>query len=157
MKKLVVILLFLSGWWVACSDCADCLPFEDEPYVTIRFLNPADSSFHYIIVHTVNGMAASELRHFSDTTYQYKFPLNMHADSSLFALTYSDTASGSPLQNAVITSWYSRQYVRRADNFIVVQCFLDSLATDLGPLYLKCKSNPDSTCISNEATVTIYF
>ena len=149
---LVTITLLFSS----CSDCSDCKPFDHEPYLTIRFLNQVDSSNRIIIIDSLSTIYAKDIRQFQDTTYEYRFPLDMHHDTSVFQMIYRDTSDLKTYLNNKITLTYSRQFFRRDDNYIIVECDLDSLTTDFAIEVLVCKDNSEIECISNEAIAKIY-
>ena len=154
-----LILLFLIAFVLlagSCSDCSDCQPFNQEPYLTIRFLNQVDSSSRIIIIDSLNNIYAKDARQFQDTTYEYKFPLDMHHDTSVFQMVYRNTSDLKTYLTNKITLTYSRQFYRRNDNYIVVECDLNNFITDFDTDALICKDNFEIECISNEALAKIY-
>lgn len=150
------ILLFAFAGLSSCSDCTDCTPFTEEPIVEVRFFNAADSSKMVIIIDSVNQVPAATLRHFQDTTYSFRFPLNMHEDISRFELVYRDTTeiSGKARHNWIQFN-YQRSIVRRQDNYIVTECSLQGLNTSFYLAELVCNEE-DPYCISNESKTNIY-
>ena len=157
MKGLVVILLFFIAFCMSsCDDCTNCEPFTEEPYLTIRFLNKADSSKRVIIIYSVNQDLGRELRHFQDTTYEYKFPMDMHHDTAVYQIVYRDTSDLAPYVRNNITLIYDRQFLRRDDNYIVVECNINGFTTDFGEYELICKDTSNIECISNVAIAKIY-
>ena len=140
----------------SCNDCSNCEPFNQEPYLTIRFLNKADSSQRIIIIDSLNSIYAKDVRQFQDTTYEYKFPLDMHHDTSVFQMVYRDTSDLENYLTNKVTLTYLRQFLRRDDNYIIVECTLDNFYTDFDSEALICKDDSEINCISNEATAKIY-
>ncbi len=151
------ILLFTAfglGWLAGCNDCTTCQPFTAEPYVKIQFLQLQDSAKRVIIIDSINNIYTKEFRHFNDTTNEFKFPLDMHHDTSVFAMVYRDTDALDNYLTNTITLIYDREFFRRDDNYVVVRCYLKTLTTDFAADRLTCKDS--LTCISNEATARIY-
>ncbi len=147
---MVVSLLGLGS----CNDCPGCEPFTEEPYVKVQFLNLADSSKRVIIIDSVNNTYTKEFRHFRDTTYAFKFPLDMHRDTATFKMIYRDNNAQDTYLTNTITLVYNREFFRRDDNYLVVRCRLQELISDFTAYGLFCQDSLN--CISNEATARIY-
>jgi hypothetical protein len=156
MNRMATIILFATVIALgSCNDCTDCTPFTEEPFLKIRFFN-GDSTKRIIIIDSVNQVGVSGFRHFADTTYEFKFPLDMHHDTSIFQMIYRDTSDlVTPIKNN-ITVIYRRNFLRRQDNYLIVEANLDSLTTDFTKFELNCKSESDNECISNEAVANLY-
>lgn len=156
MKYLFYILSGLMIMNVSCTDCTNCEPFTEEPYVLVRFYYAADSTRRTLVIDSVNQTPAAGLRHFNDTTWEFKFPLNMYDDISTFDIVARDTSHLDSISYYHRISFdYARQFVRRADNYIIVECNLRSLNTDLTGDILECKE--EETCISNDAKASLYY
>lgn len=157
VKYFLYILFCLTVMNISCSnDCTSCEPFTEEPYVLVRFYNAADTSKRILVIDSVNQTPAIDLRHFNDTTWQFRFPLNMHEDVSTFDIVARDTSHlDSITYYHSIRFDYTRQFVRRADNFIISECDLTAMETDLTNDNLECKE--EETCISNDAKVSLYY
>lgn len=156
MKYVVYILIILAGLQIACDECSSCEPFTEEPYVLVRFYNAADSSKRVLVIDSVNQISTAGYRHFNDTTWEYKFPLNMQADTSDFALVVRDTSHlDSITYYHFIRFNYTRQFERRDDNFIISECNLISLETSFLQASLVCKE--EEKCISNDAKASFYY
>lgn len=156
VKYLIGIFLGLIVLNVSCSDCTNCEPFTEEPYVLVRFYNAADSSKRILVIDSVNQTPAAGLRHFNDTTWEFRFPLNMHEDISTFDIVARDTTDhDSIIYNHFIKFEYTRQFVRRDDNYIVTECDLISLEANFTGLSLICKE--EEVCISNDAKASLYY
>ena len=157
MKGLTVILFFVIAFGTSsCDDCTNCEPFTEEPFLQIRFFNQVDSTTRVIIIDSVNQVLTQDLRHFQDTTNEYKFPLDMHHDTSVYQMVYRDTSNLTTYLNNEITLIYSRQFLPRDDNYIIVECNLDSFTADFAKFELICKDSTSIECISNEAVANIY-
>jgi len=156
MKGLAVILFIaLAFSTIGCDDCTDCKPFTQEPFLEVRFLNKADSSKRVIIIDSVNQIYGKDLRHFKDTTSVFNFPLDMHHDTSVYQLVYRDTSAlQTPYTDSIIII-YSREILRREDNYFIVECNLDSFLA-IGEATLICKDTTGAECLSNEAYAKIY-
>ena len=157
MKYAFYILLGLVGLQVSCNDCTSCgEPFTEEPYVLVRFFNAADSSNRVLVIDSVNQTPASGFRHFNDTTWEFKFPLNMHSDTSDFNLVVREASHLDSISyNHFIRFNYTREFVRREDNYIVSECNLVSMETSFNPASLICKE--EDKCISNNAKASFYY
>lgn len=157
MKGIITIfLLTLIVFASSCNDCTNCKPFKEEPYLNIRFLNKADSSKRIIIIDSLNSIYAKDVRQFQDTTYEFKFPLDMKKDTSVFQIVYRDASDLDNYLTNKVTLTYLRQFLRRDDNYIIVECDLEKIFTDFELEELICKENSEEKCISNEATAKIY-
>ena len=157
MKSLTFLLLFIAIAMIGCDDCNNCEPFTEEPFVVIRFYDMVDSTRQIIVIDSINGLSTEGLRHFQDTTYSYRFPLNMTEDQSSFDLVYrNSTAYETSLKNNITVN-YSREYFRRSDNYLVVQCGLTNFLTNFPGATLICKEEENNNCISNDAKANIYF
>ena len=157
MKGIITIfILTLIVIASSCNDCTTCEPFKQEPYLTVRFLNIADSSKRIIVIDSLNSIYAKDVRQFQDTTYEYKFPLDMKHDTSVFQLVYRDIANLDQYLTNKVTLTYLRKFLRRDDNYIIVECDLDNLSTDFEIEELVCKENTEMKCISDEAVAKIY-
>jgi len=150
---LLVLIIFGSS---SCNDCTNCEPFTEEPFLTIRFYNQADSSKKVIIIDSVNQVLSRDLRHFEDTTYEYRFPLDMHHDTSVYQMVYRDTSNLSVYLKNEIRLIYNRKFLRRDDNYVIIECELDDITADFAGIELICKDNAINECISNEAVAKIY-
>jgi hypothetical protein len=157
MNRMAAIILFSAVLALgSCNDCTDCTPFTEEPFLKIRFFNGADNTKRIIIIDSVNQVGVSGFKHFTDTTYEFKFPLDMHHDTSVFQMIYRDTSDlVTPLKNN-ITVIYRRNFLRREDNYLIVEANLDSLTADFSKFELICKSESNTECLSNEAVANLY-
>lgn len=161
MRILAIVIVLLGFWVVSCNDCNNCEPFTEEPNVLVRFYNfpdtsSADTTRRVIIIDSVNLISTESLRHFNDTTHSFKFPLDMNNDISEFKLVYRDTSDlGNYLTNTV-TIAYNREFVRRDDNYIVVQCDITNFNSDFTDHNLECKESDNNQCISNDAKASLY-
>lgn len=157
MKGFVAIFLIIIAFTTSsCDECTTCEPFTEEPFLKVNFFNQVDSSKRVIIIDSVNQVFSQDLRHFQDTTAEYKFPLDMHHDTSIFQMVYRDTSNLTTYLVNEITVIYSRQFLRRDDNYIIVECNLDSFSTDFAEYELICNDTSNIECISNEAVAKIY-
>jgi hypothetical protein len=156
MRVLSLVLAILGIWVTSCNDCTNCEPFTEEPNILVRFYNLPDTTRRIIIIDSVNQVAAAGLRHFSDTTYSFKFPLDMNNDVSEFNLIFRDTANLESYLTNTITVTYSRQFIRRDDNYIVVECDISEFSSDYTGNNLECKETETNQCISNDAKASIY-
>jgi len=156
MRFLTFILVIC--WAIAitgCDECTNCEPFREEPFLKVRFLNQVDSSNQDIIIDSVNQIYVKDIRHFKDTTFEFRFPLDMHHDTSVFQLVYRKTTDLTTYINNRIELNYSRDFIRRADNDVIVECDLEDYLTDFNNFQLFCKTT-EIDCISNEAIAKIY-
>ena len=150
----MIVMMALVSLNISCSECTNCDSFAEEPNVIIRFYNLPDTTKRTIIIDSVNLTSSSGLRHFSDTTWEFRFPLDMHNDISSFDLVYRDTAAQDLYLSNNITFSYNRAFIRRDDNYIIVECYLQELITDLTGNKLVCKE--EDNCISNYAKASLY-
>jgi hypothetical protein len=157
MKGFVAILLIITAFTTSsCEECLTCESFNEEPFLKVRFFNQADSSKRVIIIDSVNQIFGQELKHFQDTTYEYRFALDMHHDTSVYHMVYRDTSNLTTYLANEIMVIYSRQFLSRDDNYIIVECNLDSFTADFAEYELICKDSSNIECISNEAVAKIY-
>lgn len=157
MNGFLAILLFVIAVGInSCNDCKNCAPFTEEPFLKIRFFNQADSTKRVIIIDSVNNLLVQNFRHFQDTTYEYKFPIDTHNDTSLYQMVYRDTSNLSTYLTNNITLIYTRQFIGRDDNYIIVECNLENFTADFAKFELICKDSTNVECISNEAVANIY-
>lgn len=138
----------------SCSDCTDCEPFAEEPYVKIRFYHAADSSANVVVIDSINHMWAGDYAYYQDTVHTYQLPLNMHEDISNFTLTFRDTTDYNTFITNELSVSYSQVFVKRPDNTIVVQCGVDDMTSNFNKATLVCGDS--ITCTSNEAIYQIY-
>jgi hypothetical protein len=109
-----------------------------------------------MVIDSVNEIPTAGFRHFNDTTWEFKFPLNMHEDVSVFNLVARDTSYlDSITYYHTIRFNYTREFVRRDDNYIVAECNLVSMETTVIPATLVCKE--EDKCISNNAKASFYY
>ncbi|MEN8247312.1 MAG: hypothetical protein ABFS32_00140 [Bacteroidota bacterium] len=104
----------------------------------------------------MNLIDAKIFRHFQDTTYEFRFPLDMHHDSSQFNIVYHKLDSPLVYMNNKLSVYYNRGFARRSDNYIVVECDITNFTAEFGQEWLKCKDSTNLECISNEAFAKIY-
>lgn len=146
----IILLMFLGS----CNDCTTCKPFTEEPFINLKFYHISDSTLRPIIIDSINHVYTKEFRYFKDTTAEFRFPLNTHADTSTFLMSYRNADTLEDSLTNTITLAYEREFVRRDDNYIVVRLNILGLESDFSGTVLSCK---DSTqCISNEAIGRIY-
>jgi hypothetical protein len=149
----MTFLLIISG----CSDCQDCQPFTDEPYINLRFLNIADSSHKIVIVDSINHVSASSSKYFQDTTSLFRLPLNMNLDVSDVALVFRDTTDIDTPLTGDLSIAYEREFFKRDDNYIIVKCFINTVESSFEYFELYCRDSINNTCESNDLTARIYF
>ena len=138
----------------SCSDCTDCQPFAEEPYVRIRFYHAADSSANVVVIDSINHVWAGSFEYYQDTVHTYQLPLNMHEGFSDFALSFRDTTDYTTYITKVLSVNYEREYVKRPDNNIVVQSNISDMTSDFNKAILVCGDS--LTCNSNDAIYQIY-
>ena len=141
---------------VSCNECTTCEPFLEEPILQIHFLNAADSTDRTIIIDSINQSAGEDVRQFQEAASQYNFPLDMHSDTSLFNLVYRDLDDTINIYRNSIVLTYSRKFYNRDDNYIIVECNLNSFESDFLRDKLSCPDSTNVECISYEATARIY-
>ena len=157
MKGVVALCFLVIAFSTSsCNDCSNCEPFTEEPFLKIRFFNQVDSSQRVIIIDSVNQLLVHDLRHFQDTTHEYKFPIDMHDDSSVYQMVYRDASNLTNYLTNEIILVYQRQFIRRDDNYVIVECNLESFTADFANFMLICKDSTNIECISNEAITNIY-
>jgi len=150
----ILLMPFFLG--TSCDECSNCKPFSEEPFITMRFYKQADSTERIIIIDSINHNYAKSIRHFQDTSYTFKFPLDMHNESSLFQIVYRDTSNlKTYLTNRVDIS-YSEQLMHRNDNYVVSVLNINNFTSDFAKYALICKDTSNIKCISNEAVAKIY-
>jgi hypothetical protein len=156
VKYFTYILLLLGSLQVGCNDCSNCEPFTEEPFLTVRFYNAADSSRRVLVIDSVNQMPAAGFRHFNDTSWEFRLPLNMQEDFSEFNLVVRDTTHLDSINYShFIRLDYERQFLRRDDNFIVTECNLTELFSNFVKDTLVCQE--EDKCISNHAKASLYY
>lgn len=155
MQKMAFILLFIMAF-VQCNTCDDCVPFAEEPFLTLRFSKALDSTSNVVIIDSINHMWAGDFAYFQDTVNTYQFPLNMHEDLSNFVISYRDTADLNTYYTNNLNVTYQRTYLKRTDNNIILQCDIIEATSDFATKILLCSDTLNITCISNEATYQIY-
>lgn len=156
MKDLtLMVILLLVIAITSCSDCTNCEPFKEEPFLKIRFLNQSDSSKRRIIIDSVNQKYVKDIRHFMDTTFEYRFPLDMNNDTSVYEMVYREASDPTTYLNNRIELIYSRQFKSRNDNYLVVECYLEDYSSNFNSFQLFCKDN-ENKCLSNEAIAKVY-
>ena len=156
MKGFLLLFIISAFSIYGCNECTDCTPFTEEPFLKIRFYNQVDSSKRVIIIDTVNQLYVQEFRHFQDTTSEFKFPLDMHNDTSVYQMVYRDTSDLSTYLTNEIKVIYNRAFLRRDDNYVIVECNLDTFITNFTMATLICNDNSTTECISNEAIANTY-
>lgn len=156
VRNSLFIFIFISLFAFSCDDCVNCEPFTEEPYLKVLFINSSDSTEKVISIDSVNQFDAKEFRHFSDTTNVFRFPLDMQRDTSSFNLVYHKIDSVVAYQNNTLSIYYDREYVRRGDNYVVVECDINGLDFDFNKAILKCRDSSTVECISNEAFLKVY-
>jgi hypothetical protein len=157
MKGFIALCLIVIAFGASsCTECTDCEPFTEEPFLQVRFFNQVDSTKRIIIIDSINQLLVQDFRHFQDTTYEYKFPVDMHHDTSVYQMVYRDTSNLSNYLTNEIILIYNRQFITRDDNYIIVECDLESFTADFAKFELICKDTSNIECISNEAVANIY-
>lgn len=155
MQKMAFILLFIMAF-TQCNTCDDCEPFAEEPFLTIRFSKAIDSTSNVVIIDSINHVWAGSYTSFQDTVNTYQFPLNMQENLSNFVISYRDTADLNTYYTNNLTIAYQRNYLKRTDNNIIVQCDIIEATSDFSSKILLCSDTLNITCISNEALYQIY-
>ena len=156
MKYVVYILFLLGAMQVSCNDCSNCEPFTEEPFVIVRFYHAADSAKRVIVIDSVNQLPSTGYRHFNDTTWEFRFPLNMQEDFSEFNIVVRDTAYLDSISYKHFMRFsYDRQFVRRDDNYIVLECYLTNLESSINTNSLVCRE--EDICTSNYAKASFYY
>lgn len=153
MRKLALFILGVVAL-SSCSECTDCEPFAEEPYLQIRFYNASDSSAQIVVIDSVNHVWAGSYEYYQDTVNTYKLPLNMQADISDFTLTFRDTTDYTTFLTRELSVSYERSYVKREDNNIIVKSNIVEVTSNFSNANLECGDT--LTCISNDALYKIY-
>ena len=152
----IILLLFIIGF-NSCNECTNCTPFTTEPYIKLHFLNAADSTNKIVIIDSVNHEAVHDSKFFEDTTYSYRLPLNMNFDESLVALAFRDTSNINIPLTGTLNILYERQFERRDDNYIIVDCFILNIEDNFPIFGLYCNDSTYINCRSNDVTAQIYL
>ena len=156
VRIILFLIISLSVLTISCNDCLNCEPFTQEPYLRVKFLNSNDSTIKVISIDSVNQMDAKLFRHFSDTTYEFRFPLDMHQDTANFDIVYHKLANEVNYQRNSISIYYERNYIKRNDNYILVECDITESYVDSDQYILVCKDSSNVECLSNESFLKIY-
>ena len=156
VRIILFLLLSISVLTISCDDCINCEPFTQEPNLKVVFYNGIDSTNKIISIDSINQLDAKLFRHFSDTTNEFKFPLDMQNDSSRFDIVYHEIDSVVNYQHNYLSVYYDRKFVNRDDNYIIVECDISNYYADFDQYVLKCKDSINVECISNEAFLKVY-
>lgn len=151
------ILLFIALGVSSCNDCTNCTPFTTEPYMYVHFLNAADSSNKVVIIDSINHESVASSRYYADTTFSYKLPLDMNLDQSLVELSFRDTTDINTPITGVLDIIYEREFERRTDNYIIVDCFIIEVESSFPIFRLYCSDSTNENCNSIDVTAKIYL
>lgn len=152
-RSLIILAIALAV--SSCNDCQDCVEFTAEPVMNLQFLNEVDDGAKTVIIDSVNFMSTSVSRHLDDTSSVFKLPLNMNADESEFYLVFRDATNDSLTYSGTLNISYERMYERRNDNFVIVNCLVNSVTGNFDNLSLYCADSVEQTCLSYDLTATI--
>ncbi len=155
MQKMLIFLI-LASIFMQCNTCDNCVPFAEEPYLKLRFYKATDSSANVVIIDSINHVWAGNYAYYEDTVNTYLLPLNMNKDISNFVISYRDTSSLQLYFTNTLLVKYTRTYLKRTDNNIIVQCDILETSSDFNIKNLLCADNLNITCNSNEALYQIY-
>ena len=112
VRIILFLLLSISALTISCDDCVNCEPFTQEPNLKVVFYNSIDSTNKIISIDSINQLDAKLFRHFSDTTNEFKFPLDMQNDSSRFDIVYHETT-----QQYYVSNWADGDgFILKLDN-----------------------------------------
>ncbi len=156
MFRLSIFLLTIIGTY-SCSDCTNCTPFTTEPYMNLHFLSAADTSNKVVIIDSINHESVSGSRYYMDTTFFYNLPLDMNLDQSQVLLSFRDTTDMNTSLSGVIDIIYDRQFEKRQDNYLVVDCFVTSIESNFPIFGFSCSDSTYENCKSNYVTAQIYL
>lgn len=123
----------------------------------LQFFNTSDGSPRIIIIDSVNYQSSSMSRNLDDTASTFQLPLNMNADMSVVSLVLRDVTDPSTSINGIIEVSYEREFERRSDNFIIVNCFVNNVEVNFPGLELYCNDSINQTCKSDGLTAKISF
>lgn len=150
-----LILILLAGVLFSCNECEDCLEYDEEPFIKLRFFEKSNLSNASVAILAVNGLDGSEIVWFQDTTNEFTLPLSMNEDASIFKLTWTYPADSS-IHFDSLDIGYQRKMERTVDNYMQVNnYFTEILGHSFDSLSLICTDT--LACKSNEAIVNIYF
>lgn len=155
VRKLLIILIGIGLY--SCNDCNDCGSFNTEPLMQLQFLNATDGSPRIVIIDSVNYQSSSISRTLDDTASTFQLPLNMNADMSVVNLVLRDTTDLLTSISGIIEVSYNREFERRSDNFIIVNCFVNDVNVSFQGLELYCNDSINQTCKSDGLTAKISF
>jgi hypothetical protein len=116
----------------------------------------ADSSERIVTIDSINQAPSADIRQFIETSFEYQFPLDMHSDTSRYDLVYRDIDDTVTIYRNRIMLTYSREFLKREDNYIIIKANLSSFESDFLLDKLSCKDSTNIECISNEATARVY-
>lgn len=151
-----LIFLLLPGLLLSCEECTDCLEYDNEPYVKMRFFQKSDLSVADVAILEVNGLDGSDIIWYQDTTNEFILPLSMNANESFITLTYAYPTDSSFHYDSMEIG-YERKLERTIENYMQVNnYFTEILYHSFDSLTLKCKDS-EGNCKSNEAVINIYF
>jgi len=154
MQKLILLfglILIING----CSNCSDCEPFAEEPFIKIRFYKIADSTANKVVIDSINHVWAGNFEYFQDTVNTYQLPLNMNEDISKFILSYRYVTDYTSSYSNSMEVNYHRTFLKRTNNTIIVKSDIISVSSDFSNTpNLLCADS--LTCNSNEAIYQIY-
>ncbi len=148
---LPALLVLLSS----CQECEDCLEYDNEPYVRIRFFQKSDLSSVNVGILEINQMSVSDVIWFQDTTHEFVLPLSMNHDESRFSMVFSYPAD-STIHTDSISILYERKIERTVENYMQVNNYFTEISEySFDSVSLVCKDT--EICKSNEAIINIYF
>ena len=155
VRKLIILLLAAATF--SCNECDDCGSFNTEPLMNLQFYNIADGSSRVVIIDSVNYQSSAISRNLDDTASAFLLPLNMNSDTSVVNLVLRDITDLSTSISGMIEIAYSREYERRSDNFVIVNCYVNDVQVSFTGLELYCNDSINQTCKSDGLTAKISF
>jgi len=148
--------LFFVLFLVSCEDCKDCLEYDNEPFVRIRFFQKSNLAPVDVAILEINNLNGADIIWYQDTTHEFVLPLSMNQDESPIVITYAYPTDSTIYSDSLNIS-YQRKLEQTIENFMQVNLYFTQINEySFDSVNLVCKDALE-TCKSNDAIVNIYF
>lgn len=156
MRSIIKFSISVLVLLASCQNCEDCLEYDNEPYVRIRFFQKSDLSSADVAILEINQLDGSDIIWYQDTTHEFVLPLSMNLDESQFAFVFA-YPSNSTIHTDSLSILYERKLERTIENYMQVNNYFTEISKyTFDSVSLVCKDT-SGLCKSNEAIINIYF
>ena len=155
-SHIALVTIVIPVFTFSCEECTECLNYDNEPYVKLRFFTKSDLQPASVEILEINEYLGSDVPGFESIASEFLLPLSMNDDFSNFVITYSNPADSTFYLDSMDIS-YTRRIESTSEDYVDIICYFTTVFEySFDSLSLICKDTLGN-CKSNEAVIYVFF